>query len=150
CAGPPFRPSWQGLRLASSRPDFLRPRPGRHHPLNVTSPVIAPEAVVLSSQTLAVEQDVVSLCRRIRLAAEQVGLDDRSTRSLSAAAYQAGRMLLAPDAPAQADLRIAESALQVQVTAAPGDAPDTRRSIRRALEPLRSLVDRLAIADAGR
>ncbi|MCA1649730.1 MAG: response regulator [Acidobacteria bacterium] len=97
---------------------------------------------------LRVEQDLVSLRRRTRVAADKVGLDRTPARGLAAAAYEVGRQLSAHRRDVVAVIRRADGpSLQVifRITATADEAAELSARIEAAMNPLGALVDRLAL-----
>jgi PAS domain S-box-containing protein len=81
-----------------------------HHTLHL--------AVPLATASLAVEQDIVSLCRRTRAIAEEFGLHEHDVRALSVATYEIARCLREVGASGQAELGLGDGpTLQVVVRA---------------------------------
>ena len=62
----------------------------------------------LATIVLRVEQDVVSLCRRARLAAEEFGLDSTDVRRLSAALFEVGCQLTLAAPETRAELMLSD------------------------------------------
>ena len=98
----------------------------------------------LATVPLGEHADLVSLRRRTRAAGEEFGLPPRAVGSLSAAAYEIGRLLVAR-AGVDAEVRLGDGpSLQVvfRVTIAdPQERTAFRRQMAQALDPLTSLVD---------
>ena len=69
-------------------------------------PSSAVGGLTLAALSLEVEQDVVSLCRRARALAEEFGLADDDIRRLTAASYEAGRVLCNTRRPGTAELAV--------------------------------------------
>jgi PAS domain S-box-containing protein len=115
--------------------------------LNSQSPDISSGNLTLSHVPLRRHQDLVSLRRETRAAAEQCGLDDRSVRSLSAAAYEAARLLFSETADASADIGVTAAGdfqVSIRIGAIEGDA---RQSVGRSLSALASILHRVSIQD---
>jgi len=101
--------------------------------LNSQSPAISPGNVTLLRLSLSRQQDLVWLRRETRAAAEQCGMDDRSVRSLSAASYEAARLLFGETQPATAEISITgagELQVGIQIATMP---PDEREAVGRAV-----------------
>ena len=99
--------------------------------------------------SLARQQDLVSLRRETRTAAEQCGLDDRSVRSLSAASYEAARLLFDETETADAEISVTPSGelqISVRINAVPHEE---RQSVGRSLSSLASVLHRVAVQDAN-
>ena len=94
--------------------------------------------------------DLVALSRRTRAAGDDLGLPADAVRRLSAATYEAAR-LLANYKDVAADIRLADDpSLQVVFRLSVPNEParaGVRRKIESALAPLEPLVDRLQIGD---
>ena len=94
-------------------------------------------------------QDLVSFRRETRAAAEQCGLDARSVRSLSAASYEAARLLFGETQGAGAEIAVTPSgALQISIRIDALSA-DERQSVGRSVSALSSLLHRVAVHDFG-
>ena len=104
----------------------------------------------LAKLGLRAEPDLVSLTRRTRAAGAEFGLHARDVGSLSAATYEAARLLLGQHA-VEAEIRLSEGpSLQVVFRALVEDAE--RRSVLRtelteSLAPLRAMVDDVQIEE---
>jgi PAS domain S-box-containing protein len=97
---------------------------------------------------LARLQDLVSLRRETRTAAEQCGLDDRSVRSLSAASYEAARLLFGESQHADAEISVTPSGeLQVSVRIDTVSSDD-RQSVGRSMSSLASVLHRVTVQDS--
>src|SRR6185503_14477738 len=93
-------------------------------------------------------QDLVSLRRETRAAAEQCGLDARSVRSLSAASYEAGRLLFGETHGAEAQIAVTPSGeLQISIRIDALSADD-RESVSRAVSALASGLHRVTVHDS--
>ena len=95
------------------------------------------------------QQDLVSLRRETRAAAEQCGLDDRSVRSLSAASYEAARLLFGETQDARAEISLTPSgelqvAIRIQAV-----APAERQSVGRSVSALASALHRVSLQDSA-
>ncbi len=85
--------------------------------------------------------------RETRAAAEQCGLDDRSVGSLSAAAYEAARLLFSETADATADISVTPAGdfqIVIRIGAMDGEA---RQSVGRSVAALASVLHRVSIQD---
>ena len=106
----------------------------------------------LANVALRTAQDIVSLSRRIRVCGEELGLASRTIRNLSAASYEAAR-LLSGDPLTKAEIRLSDGpSLQVvfrvpHAEAALADLPDR---LAEAVAPLRSMVDEVQIIQKPR
>jgi PAS domain S-box-containing protein len=95
------------------------------------------------------QQDLVSLRRETRAAAEQCGLSDRTVRSLSAASYEAARLLLGETEHADAEISITTSGelhISIRINAV---LPDHQQSVSLSISALASTLHRVAIDDVG-
>jgi PAS domain S-box-containing protein len=100
----------------------------------------------LATIPLLVEQDVVSLCRRARMAGEEFGLDSRDIRRLSAALFEAGRHLTVSPPSTHAELMLSEGpSLEAQFHIVDVERIGGLAGLERSLEPLRPMVHRLGI-----
>jgi PAS domain S-box-containing protein len=123
-------------------------QPRRVNGLNPRSQAVPSQNVTLMRMSLARQQDLVSLRRETRTAAEQCGLDDRSVRSLSAASYEAARLLFGESENADAEIVVTPSGeLQVSVRIDPV-SPEERESVGRSVSALASVLHRVAVQDA--
>jgi PAS domain S-box-containing protein len=127
----------------------VSPRAGSRTRNNVNShiPDVSSGNFTLSHLPLRRQQDLVSLRRETRAAAEQCGLDDRSVRSLSAASYEAARLLLSELADASADISVTPAGdfqVSIRIGAMDGDA---RQSVGRSVSALASVLHRVSIQD---
>ena len=94
------------------------------------------------------QQDLVSLRRETRAAAEQCGLDARSVRSLSAASYEAARLLFGETEGAEAEISLTPSSeLQISIRIEALSADD-RQSVGRSVSALTSVLHRVAVHDS--
>jgi PAS domain S-box-containing protein len=97
---------------------------------------------------IRVDHDLVWLRRRVRVAAEQVGLDQRRVHSLSSASYEAARILFSKAGAAEVNIvRSPAAELQVTVRIRFDEGADLTSSL--ALGPLRAAVDRMSIDQSG-
>jgi PAS domain S-box-containing protein len=102
--------------------------------------------LTLAAVSLRVEQDVVSLCRRARLAGEEFGLDSRDIHGLSAALFEVGRQLTLSPPMTLANLMLADGpSLEAQFHVTDADRIGGISALERSLTPLRPMVHRLAI-----
>ncbi|HEX6973334.1 MAG TPA: PAS domain S-box protein, partial [Vicinamibacterales bacterium] len=93
---------------------------------------------------LTAEADAVSLRRRTRARAVEIGLAPPSVRSVSTAAFEAGRLLVENARGVSVEIRVAAGpAIEIHLTAAVRDAGD----LAGGLQPLAGLVDRLSTSD---
>ena len=77
----------------------------------------------LANVALETAQDIVSLSRRIRVCGEELGLASRTIRNLSAASYEAAR-LLSGEPLTKAEIRLSDGpSLQVVFRVPHGEAP---------------------------
>src|SRR5204863_6653225 len=91
------------------------------------------------------QQDLVSLRRETRAAAEQCGLDDRSVRSLSAASYEAARLLFRENQETAAEIAVTPSGeLQISIRTT-AIASEERQSVGRSVSALGSMLHRVAV-----
>jgi signal transduction histidine kinase len=102
--------------------------------------------VVLAAVPLRAPQDLVSLRRQTRDVAEQFGVSERSVRSLSAATYEAGRLLFQSNPSGTADISIGGTGdLEVAIrvgNSAHGPLPS---GLADSLSRLSAVVDRVSI-----
>jgi PAS domain S-box-containing protein len=98
---------------------------------------------------LRTDRDLVSLRRRTRAAGEDFGLDPRYVRNLSAATYEAARLLVALRS-VEAEIRLGDGpSLQVVFTVPvkePEEATALSGHVSAALDPLVSMLDGLEVA----
>ena len=107
----------------------------------------------LAEVTIRHDRDLVTLRRRTRAAGDQLGLQSREVRSLSAATYEAAQVVFAQTGAVRGEIRLINGpALQViiRAEAANGDVSALRERLQRALQPLESLVQRFAVDEEGR
>jgi PAS domain S-box-containing protein len=105
----------------------------------------------LANVALRTAQDIVSLSRRIRICGEELGLASRTIRNLSAASYEAAR-LLTGEPLTKAEIRLSDGpSLQVVFRVPLGQAPLAALHARlaEAVAPLRSMVDEVQITENG-
>jgi PAS domain S-box-containing protein len=113
--------------------------------LNPQSQSISSENVTLMRMSLGRQQDLVSLRRETRAAAEQCGLDDRSVRSLSASSYEAARLLFGESQRADAEILVTPSGeiqVGIRIQTIP---PDERQSLERAVSSLATGLCRVTV-----
>jgi len=116
--------------------------------LNPQTQAISSENVVALRLSLGRQQDLVSLRRETRAAAEQCGLDARSVRSLSAASYEAAHLLFRETEAADAEISVTPSG-ELQISIRTGAVPpDDHPSVSRSLSALASALHRVAVHDA--
>jgi len=103
----------------------------------------------LARLTLKTDRDLVSLRRRTRAAGEEFGLDARHVRNLSAATYEAARLLIALRS-VDAEIRLGDGpSLHVVFTVTvnePEEATALSGHVYAALDPLVSMLDGLEVA----
>jgi signal transduction histidine kinase len=117
--------------------------------LNPQSPAISSENETLMRLPLRRRQDLVSLRRETRAAAERCGLDERSARSLSAASYEAARLLLGETEDALAEISLTPSTeLQVAIRIS-ALTSEERQAIGRSVLPLGSVLHRVSFHDSA-
>jgi len=117
--------------------------------LNPQGPSIPSEIVTLLRLPLRRQQDLVSLRRKTRAAAEQCGLDERSVRSLSAASYEAARLLLGETKDALAEISVTPAS-DLQVAIRIGALPsEERQSVGRSVSALGSVLHRVSLQDSA-
>jgi PAS domain S-box-containing protein len=120
-----------------------------HNRLNPQTHIIPPESIALARLPLRRQQDLVSLRRETRAAAEQCGLDDRSVRNLSAASYEAGRLLFGETQDARAEIVLTPSGeLQVAIRIHAVAAAE-RQSVGRSVSALASGLHRVSVQDSA-
>jgi len=117
--------------------------------LNPQRHVISSENVTLMRLPLRRQQDLVSLRRDTRAAAEQCGLDERSVRSLSAASYEAARLVLGETHEAFAEISVTPATeLQIAIRVSPL-TPEDRQSVGRSVSALASVLHRVSVHDSA-
>ena len=120
----------------------------RANGLNPQSQAISSDNAVVLRMSLGRQQDLVSLRRETRAAAEQCGLDARSVRSLSAASYEAARLLFGETEGAEAAISLTPSGeLQISIRIDALSADD-RQSVGRSVSALTSVLHRIAVHDS--
>jgi PAS domain S-box-containing protein len=101
--------------------------------------------IVLDTLALTAESEMLSLRRRARARAVELGAPPAVARSLSMAAYEAGRLLLPAAGPVLVEIRaLGEPAIEVRLASA---AP--LGVLASGLQTLGGLVDRLATEEQG-
>jgi PAS domain S-box-containing protein len=104
----------------------------------------------LATIVLRVEQDVVSLCRRARLAAEEFGLDSTDVRRLSAALFEVGCRLTLAAPETRAELMLSDGpSLEAQFHVAGVERIGGLVALERSLSPFRLLVHRLVVVPSS-
>jgi signal transduction histidine kinase len=117
--------------------------------LDPKTPVFHSGIVTLTGVPLRCEQDLVSLRRHTRAAAEQFGLGDRSVWSFCAAAYEAARTVGVDAGGAGAEIAVTASGdLQVSIRV-PTMSATERQRVERSITALRTSVPRVSLKDAG-
>src|SRR5688572_1321402 len=139
-------------------------RPGRSEPCIVvgrirvfpqglnpaTRPADSSSVGTLANVSLRVDHDLVWLRRRVRAVAELCGLDDRGVHSLSAASYEAARLLLSQAGMADAAIVVSPaSELQVIVSAITAEAAQLTDSLAQPLAALQAAVERVSLQQIG-
>jgi PAS domain S-box-containing protein len=119
--------------------------------LNPATPAADSSGIgILANVSLRVDHDLVWLRRRVRVAAEQCGLDDRGVHSLSAASYEAARLLLSKAGTADAAIVVSPaSELQVVVSASTAEAAQLTDSLAQPLAALQAAVERVSLQHIG-
>ena len=93
-------------------------------------------------------QDLVWLRRETRSAAEQCGLDDHSVQSLSAASYEAARLLFSEAQNAGAEISVNPSG-ELQITIRTGlNGGADRQAVGRAVSALGTVLHRVLVQDS--
>jgi PAS domain S-box-containing protein len=94
-------------------------------------------------------QDLVWLRRETRSAAEQCGLDDRSVQSLSAASYEAARLLFSEAQNAGAEINVTPSGeLQIIIRTGLNGGAD-RQAVGRSVSALGTVLHRVLVQDSA-
>jgi PAS domain S-box-containing protein len=107
--------------------------------------------LTLGTVVLGVEKDIVSLLRRVRAAGEEFGLDRRDTRRLSAAIFEAARLLVAAYPGACADILLADGpSIEVVFRVPGGGRPAGVRALEELLAPVRPVVPKFDIAGSDK
>jgi signal transduction histidine kinase len=102
--------------------------------------------VVLATVPLRAPQDLVSLRRQTRDVAEQFGMPERAVRSLSAATYEAARLLFECGDTGTAEISIgASTGLEIAVRVANGGDDGRLAGLSDSLARLSAVVDRVSI-----
>jgi PAS domain S-box-containing protein len=120
--------------------------------LNGRVPTTTGSGFTLATFSLRVEQDVVSLRRRVRAAGDRYGVPEHRLRGLSAAAFDLAGLFHQAGVASRAEIRIADGpALQVALHAAgpPADVERVRAVLLGAVDRLRALVHRMTLDDAA-
>jgi PAS domain S-box-containing protein len=108
-----------------------------HHTLYLSPP--------LATGSVAVEQEIVSLCRRTRAIGEEFGLRENDVRGLSVATYEVARRLREVGASGEAELALGEGpTLQVVVRARANGT--VAQDLGEKVAPLRLVVPDLSIS----
>jgi len=116
--------------------------------LNPNSSSFSSGNVTLTRLPLRRQQDLVWLRRETRSAAEQCGLDDRSVRSLSAASYEAARLLFAEAQNAGAEITVTPSG-ELQISIRTGlDVAVDRSAMSRSVAALTNVLHRVSVQDS--
>ena len=106
----------------------------------------ASEGFVLARVSVASDQDVVTLSHRTRTAGEEFGLHAREVRNLSAATYEAARLLRPYGA--EAEVRLAEGpSLQVHLRVATSRPGELRREHGAAFGRLETMVHEILVRE---
>ena len=109
---------------------------------------VEPGGFALHSLALRLEPDVISLCRRARLAGEEFGLDSRDIQRFSAALFELGRQARSLAPGTQVDLIIGEGpSLAAQVHVIDVESFGGRDEFERWLAPLKSTVHELRVSE---
>jgi PAS domain S-box-containing protein len=104
----------------------------------------------LATATLRVEPDVVSLCRRVRQAAEDFGLDGREIRRLSAAVFEVGQWITSCAPGTKATVALGDGpSLGAHFGVSDASRLGTPDDVERILSPLRTLVHRADLLDGN-
>jgi len=120
-------------------------QPSRLHKVTGKIPPSTDGCIALDVLALSGEQDVLSLKRRARARAVELGLSAATARDLSKAAGEAGRALVGRARPVSVVLRATpRSSLEVVL-----EGRGTPAAVMAALEPVRPLVDRVTIGGDG-
>lgn len=117
--------------------------------VNSPSAAISPANITLLQMASVRHQDLVSVRRETRAAAEQCGLDDRTVRSLSAASYEAARLLLAEAREASAEIVVippGELHISIHGRAVPAEKRD---AVARSISALASVLHRVAVGESA-
>ena len=123
--------------------------PGRATWLNPNTSPISGGNVTLTRLPLRRQQDLVWLRRETRSAAEQCGLDHRSVQSLSAASYEAARLLCAEAPNGGAEITVTPSGqLQISIRTSVNGAVD-RQAVSHSVAALANALQRISIEDSS-
>jgi PAS domain S-box-containing protein len=116
--------------------------------LNPNISSISSGNVTLSRLPLRRQQDLVWLRRETRSAAEQCGLDHRSVQSLSAASYEAARLLFAEAQNGGAEITLSASGeLQISIRIGVNGTVD-HQAVSRAVAALANVLHRVSVEDS--
>src|SRR3954469_19767175 len=139
---------WGGSQFATRIATGDVSSPGTNQARNRLNPqtrTVPSENIAVTRMPLRRQQDLVSLRRETRAAAEQCGLDDRSVRSLSAASYEAARLLFGETQDALAEISVTPSSdLQVAIRISPLPF-EQRQSVGRSVSALGSVLHRVSL-----
>ncbi len=114
---------------------------------NANSPSFSSGNVTLMRLPLRRRQDLVWLRRETRSAAEQCGLDDHSVQSLSAASYEAARLLFSEAQNAGAEISVTHSGeLQIVIQTGLNGGAD-RQAVGRSLSALGTVLQHVSVED---
>src|SRR5262249_37272477 len=117
--------------------------------LNPNTSTFSSGNVTLTRLPLRRQPDLVWLRRETRTAAEQCGLDDRSVQSLSAASYEAARLLFAQAQNADAEISLTPPGeLQVSIRTGLSAAAD-RQAVGRSVSALATVLHHVSVEDSG-
>jgi signal transduction histidine kinase len=116
-------------------------------PVDIDTSSVSP-GVTIATGDLAVEREIVGLCRQVRALAASCSIRDEDVRSLSVALYEAARALRRAGANGSVELRIVDGAwLQVMIrTALASRVADAVPDI---VAPLRAMVRDLRVTTAA-
>ena len=114
--------------------------------VNANSPSFSSGNVTLTRLPLRRRQDLVSLRRETRSAAEQCGLDDHSVQSLSAASYEAARLLFSEAQNGGAEISITPAG-ELQIIIKTGLNGADRQAVGRSVSALETVLHRVSIQD---
>ena len=134
----------------TTQPGVVSPvsRTGRASGLNPNISSISSGNVTLSRLPLRRQQDLVWLRRETRSAAEQCGLDHRSVQSLSAASYEAARLLIAEAQNGGAEITVSSSGeLQIHIRIGVNGTVD-RQAVSRSVAALANVLHRVSVDDS--
>ena len=115
--------------------------------MNANSSSFSSGNLTLTRLPLRRRQDLVWLRRETRSAAEQCGLDDHSVQSLSAASYEAARLLFSETQNAGAEISITPSGeLQIVIQTGLNGGAD-RQAVGRSVTALGTVLHRVSVQD---